>query len=43
MLEMAYNATTTISLKFINVQLNVVTSYMKLVIEFVDVTGLEHL
>ena len=43
MLEIVYNPTTTIALKFINLQHNLVISYMKLVMEFVDVDGLEHL
>ena len=38
MLEMVYNPTTTIAL-----QHNLVISYMKLVMEFVDVNGIEHL
>ena len=43
MLEMVYNPTTTIVLKSIDLQHNLVISYMKLVIEFMDVDGLEHL
>ena len=43
MLEKVYNPTTTIALKFIDLQHNLITSYMKLVIEFVDIDGLEHL
>ena len=43
MLEMVYDPTTTTVLKFINLQLNLIISYMKLVIEFVGVDGLEHL
>ena len=43
MLEMVYNPTATIALKFINLEHNLIISYMKLVIEFVGVNGLEHL
>ena len=43
MLEKVYNPTTAIALKFIDLQHNLITSYVKLVIEFVDVDGLEHL
>ena len=42
MLEMVYDPTTTIALKFINLQYNLIISYMKLVIEFVGVDRLEH-
>ena len=40
---MIYDPTTTIMLKLINLQHNLIMSYMKLVIEFVSVNGLEHL
>ena len=43
MLEMVYDLITSITLKFINLQHNLITSYMKLVIEFMSVNGLEHL
>ena len=43
MLEMVYNPTTTIGLKFIDLQHNLVISYMELVVEFVDVDGLKRL
>ena len=43
MLEMVYDPTTTIALKFINLQHNLIKSYMKLVIEFVGVDRLEQL
>ena len=43
MLEMVYNPTTTFAMKFFNLQHDLVISYMKLVIEFVDVDRLEHL
>ena len=43
MLEMVYNQTTATALKFINLQHNLSKSYMKLVIEFVGVDGIEHL
>ena len=36
MLEMVYNPTAFITLKFINLQHNLIISYMKLVIEFVS-------
>ena len=41
--EGLYNPTTTFALKFFNLQHDLVISYMKLVIEFVDVDRLEHL
>ena len=37
------DTTTTIALKFINLQHNLIILYMKLVVEFVRVDGLEHL
>ena len=40
---MVYDPTTTNTLKFINLQHNLIISYMKLVIEFMCVNGLEHL
>ena len=43
MLEMVYNQTTKIALKFINLQHNLIISFMKLVIELVGVDRLEHL
>ena len=43
MLDMVYNPTTAIALKFINLRQNLIISYMKLVIEFMSVDGLEHL
>ena len=43
MLEMVYNQSTTIALKFINLQHNLIISYMKMVIEFMAVDGLEYL
>ena len=43
MLDMVYNPTTTIALKFIDLEHNLVISYIKLVIVFVNVGGLEHL
>ena len=43
MLEMVFNPTTNIALKFIDLQHNLVISNMKLAIEFVDANGLEHL
>ena len=43
MLEMVYNQTTATALKFINLQHSLIKSYMKLVIEFVGVDGIEHL
>ena len=43
MLEMVYDPTITIALKFINLQNNLILSHMKLVIELVGVDGLEHL
>ena len=43
MLKMVYNLTITVALKFIDLQYNSVISYMKLLIEFVDVDGFEHL
>ena len=43
MLEMVYNPTTTIALKFNNLLHNLVIPYMKLVIEFMGVSGLKHL
>ena len=43
MLEMVSDPTTTITLKFIDLQHNLIISYMKLVIKFVGVDGLEHL
>ena len=43
MLEMSYNPTTSITLKFINLQHNLIKYYMIFVIEFVQVDGLEHL
>ena len=43
MLEMVYDQTTKIALKFINFQHNLIISFTKLVIEFVGVDGLEHL
>ena len=43
MLKMVYNITTTTALKFIDLLHNLVISYVKLVIEFVGVNGLEHL
>ena len=43
MLEMVCNLTTTTALKFIDLLHNLVISYVKLVIEFVGVNGLEHL
>ena len=42
MLEIVYNPTTTIALKFIILQHSLVLSFMKLVIRFMDVDGLEH-
>ena len=42
MLEMIYDSTTTITMNS-NLQHNLIISYMKLVIEFVGVGGLEHL
>ena len=41
MLEMVYDPTTTIAWKFINLQHNLIISYMKLVIEFMGIDGLE--
>ena len=43
MLEMVYDPTSTIALKFVNLLHNFIISYIKLVIEFVGVDGLEHL
>ena len=43
MLEMVYDPTITIALKFINLLHNLVISYVKLVINFVGVSGFEHL
>ena len=43
MLEIIYDPTTTIALKFIDLLHNLVISYVKLVIEFVGVDGLKHL
>ena len=43
MLKMVYNPTIIVALKFIDLQYNLVISYMKLLIEFVDVDGFEHL
>ena len=43
MLEMVYNPTITTALKVINLQLSLIISYVKLLIEFVSVDGLEHL
>ena len=43
MLEMVYDPTTTTALKFINLQHNLIISYMKLVIKLVGVDGLEQL
>ena len=40
MLEMVYDPGTTIALKSINLQHNLIISYMKLVIELVDIDGL---
>ena len=43
MLEMVYDPTNTTALKFVDVLHKLVISYVKLVIEFVGVDGLEHL
>ena len=43
MLEMVYDPTSTILLKFIDMLYNLVILHAKLVIEFVDVDRLEHL
>ena len=43
MLEMVYDPTAAIALKFINLQHNFIISYMRFVIEFMGVDGLEHL
>ena len=43
MLEMVYDPTSTIPLKFIDMLYNLVILHAKLVIEFVDVDRLEHL
>ena len=43
MLEMIYDPTTTNPLKFIDLLHNLGIPYVKLVIEFVGVNGLEHL
>ena len=43
MLDMVYDPNTNIALKFINLQHNLIVSYMKLVIKFVGVDWLEHL
>ena len=43
MMEMVYDPTTTIALKFIYLQHNLIISYLKMVIEFMIVDGLEHL
>ena len=43
MRELVYNPTSTVALKFINLEPNLIISYMKLVIEFVGVDWLEHL
>ena len=40
---MVYDPTTTTALEFINLQQNLIISYMKSVIEFVAVDGLEYL
>ena len=42
MLKIVYNPTTTIAFKFINLQCNLGWSYVKLVIELMDVDELEH-
>ena len=43
MLEMVYDQTTINAFKFIGLKHNLTISYMKLVIEFVGVDGVEHL
>ena len=40
MLEMVYDPTTSITLKFISLQHNLIISYMKLIIEFVSAMDL---
>ena len=40
MLEMVYDPTATVALKFISLKHNLIICYMKLVIEFVGVDGL---